>query len=128
MRIKSLVVTLLIAVSMWAQNAALTPTADVPSGNPSKSSCCKDGADCCKSGSMCCKDKESASCCKDGASCCKEGVACSGKKTVAKADCCKAGSTCCKPGAMCCAIADKATDANSCCGGKMCARHRALKV
>ncbi len=78
MKLKTLLITLLFAVSMWAQNATPAP-ADQPATKPA-ASCCKDGA----------------ACCKDGAACCKDGAACCGKDKMAKAD----GKDCCG-GKMC---------------------------
>ena len=87
MKIKTLLITLLFAVSMWAQNAAPAP-ADKSADTKATASCCKDGAACCKDGAACCgKDKMAkADCCKDGAACCKDGAACCGKDKMAKAD------------------------------------------
>ena len=99
MKLKTLVITLLFAVSMWAQNATLAPTDQTAT---KAASCCKDGAACCKDGAACCKDKAAkADCCKDGAACCKDGASCCGKDKMAKAD------------------------GKDCCGGKMCKRHKA---
>jgi len=122
MKIKTLLITLLFAVSMWAQNAA--PTLAQTPDNQTKATCCKDGAACCKSGAACCQGKDAASCCKKGAACCKKDAACCGHETIAKADCCKAGAACCNGGgAHCCAAVAKDTTAKNCCGGNMCKRH-----
>jgi hypothetical protein len=97
MKIKTLLVTLLFAVSMGAQTAAPTPV-NKSSNTKATASCCKDGAACCG------KDKMAkADCCKDGAACCKDGAGCCGKDKMAKAD------------------------GKNCCGGKMCQRHKAEK-
>ena len=96
MKFKTLVITLLFAVSMWAQNATPAP-ADQPTS------------------------KATASCCKDGAACCKDGAACCGKDKMAKGDCCKEGAACCGKDKDKMAKAD----AKGCCGGKMCKRHKA---
>lgn len=125
MKIRTLVVTLLFAIGMWAQNVA--PAAPATPGSNQAASCCKDGATCCKSGAACCQGKDAASCCKKGASCCKEGAVCCGKDNMAKADCCKEGAECCKAGAQCCSKMAKNTEGKGCCGGKMCKRHQAEK-
>lgn len=119
MKFKTLIITLLFAVSMWAQNATPATPAD-QSANQTTASCCKDGAACCKQGAACCKDKMAkGDCCKDGAACCKDGAACCGKDKAAKADFCKDGAACCSK--------DKTAkaDGKDCCGGKMCKRHKA---
>ena len=127
MKFKTLIVTLLFAISMWAQTAA--PSApEKPGDNRTKAACCKDGAACCKKGVACCMSIASASCCKTGAACCKEGAGCCAKQTADKAGCCKEGSECCKAGAACCANMAKATEGKDCCGGKMCKRHKADKA
>ena len=114
MKFKTLVITLLFAVSMWAQNATPAP-ADQPTSKAT-ASCCKDGAACCKDGAACCgKDKMTKG------DCCKEGAACCGKDKMAKADCCKDGAACCGKDKDKMAKAD----AKGCCGGKMCKRHKA---
>jgi hypothetical protein len=102
MKFKTLIITLLFAVSMWGQNAAPAP-ADKSADTKTHASCCKDGAACCNDGAACCsKDKvANADCCKDGAACCKDGAACCGKDKMAKAE------------------------GKDCCGGKMCKRHKA---
>ena len=102
MKIKTLLITLLFAVSMWAQAASPAPVA-----NPAESK------------------SSVASCCKDGAACCKEGAACCGKGQMAKADCCKNGAACCKAGADCCKGKMAKANMKDCCGGKMCKRQKA---
>jgi hypothetical protein len=128
MKFKTLVITLLFAVSMWAQNAVPAP-ADQSANTKATASCCKDGAACCKDGANCCRKDKMAKgdCCKDGAACCKDGAACCGKGQAAKADCCKEGASCCKEGGAACCGNDKMAQANAkgCCGGKMCKRHKA---
>jgi len=126
-KIKTLVVTLLFALSMWAQN--VTPTTPAAEGKKqTAASCCKDGAACCKTGAACCQGKDGASCCKDSASCCKAGAACCGGDTAKAESCCKDGAECCKPGAACCAKMAKGNKAKGCCGGKMCDRHKGEKA
>ncbi len=125
MKFKTLLVTLLFALNMWAQTAAPVAPADKPA-DQAKASCCKDGAKCCKDGAGCCghhaKNASAKSdCCKDGAACCKDG------KDMAKADCCKDRSKCCKEGADCCAKMASGEHKN-CCGGKMCERHKKAKA
>ena len=100
MKIKTLIVTLLFAVSMWAQTAAPVAPAD-----SAKAGCCKEGAACCKDGADCCGKNAKADCCKDGAECCKKGTDCCAK--MAKVD---------------------GKDAKGCCGGSMCKRHKAEKA
>jgi hypothetical protein len=104
MKIKTLVITLLFAMSMWAQNAAPTSTADQG------------------------KTQAAASCCKDGAACCKDGATCCGGDMAKGASCCKNGAECCKAGAGCCGKMAKGDKAKSCCGGKMCDRHKGQKA
>lgn len=125
MKIKTLIVTVLFAISMWAQNAA--PTAEGQGKAPAAAACCKDGAACCKDGAACCNGKDAASCCKDGANCCKAGTSCCGGD-MAKSECCKEGSECCKAGSSCCGKMAKANKAKGCCGGKMCDRHKGEKA
>ena len=123
MKIKTLIVTLLFAISMWAQAAA--PAASDKPKDQAKAGCCKEGSSCCKDG--CCQGKNAESCCKKGTSCCKDGASCGGQKDVAKADCCKAGTACSKSGTGCCANMAKDGD-KGCCGGKMCKRHKSEKA
>jgi hypothetical protein len=124
MKFKTLLFTLMFAVSMWAQTAAPSP-ADKSTDTKATASCCKDGS-CCRKGADCCKGKMAkADCCKEGASCCKDGAACCGKDKTAKADCCKEGAACCKNGADCCKHEVASASAKNCCGGKMCQRHKA---
>jgi hypothetical protein len=67
MKIKTLILTMLFAVSMWAQTAAPVP-ADKSADAKATASCCKDGAACCKDGAGCCgKDKMAKA---DGKDCC----------------------------------------------------------
>jgi hypothetical protein len=104
MKIKTLIITMLFAVSMWAQTAA---PASADKSAPTKAT---------------------ASCCKDGAACCKDGAGCCGKNKMANGDCCKENAACCKDGASCCGK-DKMAKAGGkdCCGGKMCQRHKTEK-
>ncbi|HWR16557.1 MAG TPA: hypothetical protein VN577_17160 [Terriglobales bacterium] len=111
-KIQVLIVTLVFAITMWAQNAAPTAPAD-HSQHQAKASCCKDGASCCKEGASCCGKESAEGCCKDG-KCSKEGAA---------------NMSCCKGGAKSCAKMAKADskDAKGCCGGKMCQRNKPAK-
>ena len=132
MKFKTLLVTLLFALNMWAQTANSVAPTDTLGDNQPKASCCKDGAKCCKDGAGCCghhakNASAKGDCCKEGAACCKEGASCCGHgKDMAKADCCKDGAKCCKEGADCCAKMAKG-DQKNCCGGKMCDRHKGMK-
>lgn len=109
MKIKTLLITLLFAFSMWAQNAA---PAVPDAGQKPTATCCKAGAACCKSSGTCCKKHDVAPCC-------------GSKETIARPDCCKAGATCCKGGqAKCCAVITKNVKSD-CCQGSVCQRHGA---
>jgi hypothetical protein len=102
-KLRTLVITTLFAVSMWAQTAA-PASADKSAAT-----------------------KATASCCKDGAACCKDGAACCTKGEMAKADCCKEGAAC-KDGAACCGKGKMAkAEGKNCCGGKMCKRNKSAK-
>ncbi len=120
MKLKTLLITLLFAVSMWAQTAATPAPADKPADTKATATCCKDGATCCKQGAASCKGKMAdGSCCKQGAAGCKDGAACCGKGKTAKAECCKNGAGCCGKDKM------AKGGGKDCCGGKMCNRHKA---
>jgi hypothetical protein len=108
--------TLLMAVMTMAQSA--TQTTPAPAGDNAKSCACCNQAD----GKMACCGK-GASCCSKDAECCKGGGCCQGKDGKSCPMMSKDSSgkmSCCADGK--CSMASK--DGKSCCGGKMCERHK----
>ena len=105
-----------MALSLMAQSATQTPPA--PAGDSAKSCACCNQAD----GKMACCGKV-ASCCSKDAECCKGGGCCQGKDGKSCPMMSKDSSgkmSCCADGK--CSMASK--DGKSCCGGKMCERHK----